>query len=223
MSKGFLQSLGSRKQFLILKKVLTHSLVSQADSNLVSPLELARNKGSNPIASRQLQASISVNKVPTKGTQQMNSDKKLHYLHLQQDSSGHNNSNFRGSPQRETDEYGRMAFTMKVITGSGILMELYNEYEKEEKGKETYNNEIKKYEANTKSSFVDLYDLGDHEKLGSMSETHMVITHTPHKPQMWLHLLLNYKTFSSLSVRKHLLNKAYIEMIDIELKRMWNT
>ncbi len=197
--------------------------MSQTDSNLVSPLELARNKGSNPIASRQPQPSISVNKVPTKRTQQTESNKKLHYLHLNQNNSGHNNSShFRGSPQREFDEYGRMAFTMKVITGSGVLMDLYNEYEKEDKEKENYNNEIKKCEANTKSSFVDLYDLADHERIGSMSETHMVITHTAHKPHMWLHLLLQYKTFSSLSVRNHIEIAIKIFIIDIEFERMWN-
>jgi len=187
MSKGFLQSLGS---------------FSQADSNLVSPLELGRGKGSNPIASRQQQPSISINKVPTKRTHlhQLDSNKKPSYVNIYEEARGYNRFKNSGSPNRDLEENGRLAFVMKVISGSATLMPLYTEYEKEEKEKENYNNEIKKYEANTRSSFVDLYSLGDHEKVGSISETHVVITHHPHRHQMWLHILLQYQSFSSLSI-----------------------
>ena len=136
----------------------------------------------------------------------MDSHKKPNFFNNRNDDSTsgyNNNSRFKnnGSPQRELDEYARMAFTMKIISGSDTLMMFYNDYEKEEKEKETYNNEIKKYEANTRGSFVDLYDLGDHEKVGSMSDIHVVITHANLRQQMWLHVLLQYKTFSSLQVR----------------------
>jgi hypothetical protein len=102
--------------------------------------------------------------------------------------------------KKEITDNEIMAYAIKILSGSGSMKRVFNEYDGAEKDKEQYAKDVKLAEENARMKQVDFMALKEREKMASLSSNHMVFQHGDYKPHFYIHLCLKVISFPSLQV-----------------------
>ena len=186
--------------------ILTYILGAQGDSNIQSPAEIGpfRQQGRQGSFTRAFNQA-SHNKIVTKAND-TNAPNQPPYMLINDDLMAKDRSSYDFNLDRsssmakkyEVSENDRLAYAMRILTDSDSLGRIYQEYERGDK--DQYAKEMKAAEESNTFGFRDIYDLSDDERRVAISPNFIVFTQTEKKPQFFIHMCLEYTSFSSLWV-----------------------